>query len=88
MGDRDVLDYLRRMDERISAQFDRSEHRQNEIIKRLDRLEREVARLHGNVAGLHADYAGVQSRLDSVNLRLDHIERNRNMGDGTLRADD
>jgi hypothetical protein len=74
MAARDVLDYLRRMDERISAQFDRSEFRQKEIVKRLDRLEREVARLRGNVAGLHADYAGVQSRLDNLNLRLDRIE--------------
>jgi hypothetical protein len=88
MADRDVLDCLRRMDERISVQLDRSEFRQREIIKRLDRLEREVARLHGNVSGLHADYAGVQSRLDNVNLRIDRIERSRDLGDGTLKADD
>ncbi|MBV8845306.1 MAG: hypothetical protein JO307_21065 [Bryobacterales bacterium] len=66
-----VLRYLRRID----ARLDEHGHKFDDIIFRLERLEREVAGTRRDIANLHEDWVGMTRRLDNFDQRLQRIER-------------
>jgi tetrahydromethanopterin S-methyltransferase subunit G len=58
----------------IRAEIATIRDRQEELIERVGRVEREVA-------NLHVDFAGMHLRLDNIGRRLDRIERRLDLVD-------
>jgi predicted nuclease with TOPRIM domain len=63
-----TLELIFRQGQRILRELDQSHEKQDEVIVRLGRLEREVA-------GLHGDLAGLSVRVDNLDRRVGRIER-------------
>lgn len=58
----------------IRADISTMRERQEELILRVSRLEREVANLHVDFAGMHVRLDNIAQRLDRVERRLDLVD--------------
>jgi hypothetical protein len=69
-----TLELIFRQGQRILGELGQIREKQDEIVTRLARVEREVVDLRRNILGLHEDYASLAGRLDNISRRLDRME--------------
>jgi hypothetical protein len=70
-----TLELIFRQGQRVLGELGQIRDKQDEIIVRLVRVEREVVDLRRDILGLHEDYLGLSGRLDSIDRRVGRIER-------------
>jgi hypothetical protein len=70
-----TLELIFRQSQRILGDLGQIREKQDKIIVRLSRVEREVVDLRRDIVGLHEDYVGLASRLDHLDRRVERIER-------------
>ena len=75
------LELIFRQGQRILGELGQIREKQDEIVTRLARVEREVVDLRRDILGLHEDYVSLAGRLDNLDRRLDRIERRLDLVD-------
>ena len=70
-----TMEMIFRQGQRILGDLAQIREKQDEIITRLARVEREVVDLRRDILGLHEDYVGLATRLDHIDRRVERIER-------------
>ena len=82
-----TLELIFRQGQRILGELGQIREKQDEIITRLARVEREVVDLRRDILGLHEDYVSLASRLDNLDRRVapgpSRVSRRRG---GTIRS--
>src|ERR1700738_812482 len=77
-----TLELIFRQGQRILGELGQIREKQDEIIIRLARVEREVVDLRRDILGLHEDYVSLAGRLDNLDRRLQRGERRAGSGRG------
>jgi hypothetical protein len=76
-----TLELIFRQGQWILGELGQVHEKQDEIIVRLVRVEREVVDLRRDIVGLHEDYLGLSGRLDTLDRRIGRIERRLDLVD-------
>jgi hypothetical protein len=67
-----TLELIFRQGQRILGELGQIREKQDEIVTRLARVEREVVDLRRDILGLHEDYVSLAGRLDTLDRRIEH----------------
>jgi hypothetical protein len=81
-----TLELIFRQGQRVLGELGQIRDKQDEIIVRLVRVEREVVDLRRDIVGLHEDYLGLSQRLDNLDRRGGRIERRLDLIDDATPA--
>ena len=76
-----TLELIFRQGQRILGELGQIREKQDEIVTRLARVEREVVDLRRDILGLHEDYVGLAGRLDNLDRRFARIEHRLDLVD-------
>jgi hypothetical protein len=70
-----TLELIFRQGQRVLGELGQIRGKQDEIIVRLVRAEREVVATRREITNLHQDWVDMAKRLDNLELRFSRVER-------------
>jgi septation ring formation regulator EzrA len=76
-----TLELIFRQGQRILGELGQIREKQDEIVTRLARVEREVVDLRRDILGLHEDYVSLAGRLDNLDRHVARIEHRLDLVD-------